>query len=175
MTIDEEIKNFFLEIEIREQLMPDNSLPEYLKKIQHYILLTHSDLDIDMLVRILSQIRYEAGDGLNNETWDKINLLILNSLDEIPYMPKLNIVENYGDLSKPLIEALRKLNTLRNEFAHPKIDILIKKYDIKTQNGKDQIQSLIRALKNARDLFLEHTEKSEACKFYVKKQLESSK
>jgi hypothetical protein len=70
MTIDEEIKRFFLEIDLRKQLLPEDSLPEYLQKIRNHVFEIHNWLDSDMLVRILSQIRFEAGEKLDNETWD---------------------------------------------------------------------------------------------------------
>lgn len=173
MTINEEINKFFLEYLIREKILPYDSLPEYLQKIQNHVILTHADLDIDMLVCILSQIRYEAGNELDNKTWNKISLLIQGSLGELSYMSKVSIIEGYGDVSEVLVKVLTNINRFRNEFAHPKIDLLLKKYDIKTSQGKIRIRNLARTLKRARNLFIEHTEKSEACKFYVKKQLEN--
>ncbi|MDP2637604.1 MAG: hypothetical protein Q8P26_00895 [Candidatus Levybacteria bacterium] len=169
MTIDEEIKRFFLEYHIREKIMPYSSLPEYLQKIQYYIILIHTDLDIDMLVRILSQIRYEAGDDLNNKVWNKINLLIQTSLEKLSYVAKVSTIEDYGDVSEVLIKSLMTVNRYRNEFAHPKVDVLLKKYDMKTSQGKIKIRNLVRTLKRARNLFLDYTKKSKACKFYIKK------
>ncbi|MFA4932745.1 MAG: hypothetical protein WC625_07565 [Caldisericia bacterium] len=175
MTIDEEINRFFLEYKLREKILPYNTLPEYLQKLQHYVLLTHGDLDGDMLVRILSQIRYEAGDYLNNKTWDKINLLIQSSLEQIPYMSKLNLIESYGDIPELLKKALEKLNFYRNKFAHPKIDLLLSDYNIKSHKGKVNIRDLIRALKRASDLFLQYAESSVVCNYYIKRQLEKEK
>jgi len=175
MTINEEINRFFLEYKLREKILPYNSLPEYLQKLQHYVLLTHSDLDGDMLVRILSQIRYEAGDDLDNKTWGKINLLIQSTLEQISYMSKLDLIDSYGDIPDPLKKALEKLNSYRNKFAHPKIDLLLIEYDINKPKGKDNIQALIRTLKNARDLFLQYAESSTVCNYYIKKQLEEEK
>lgn len=172
MTIDEEIKQFFLDYRIREKIMPYNMLPEYLQKIQHYVLTTHEHLDGDMLVRILSQIRYEAGDSLDNDTWKKVNLLIQDALDEIPFISKVSTIDAYGDISPELKQALEKVNSYRNEFAHPRVEALILKYDINTQTGKVNIRNVARALKRAQELFLDHAEFSEATKYYVAKQIE---
>lgn len=174
MTTDEEIKRFFTEYHIREKIMPYNTLPAHLQKMQHYVLVAHSDLDGDMLVRILSQIRYEARDTLTNEAWEKINLIIQDALEEIPYASKIGIIGAYGDVSQDLVSVLTKVNTYRNEFAHKSAEILMQKYDMKTSDGKIKIRDLTRAIKRAQELFLGHTEKSEACKLYVRKQIEIS-
>lgn len=175
MTIDEEINRFFLEYKLREQILPYNSLPEYLQKLQHYVILMHSDLDGDMFIRILYQIRYEAGDELKSETWSKINLLIQSTLEQIPYLSKLDLIEGYGDMSKVLKKSIQKLNSYRNKFAHPKIELLLQGYDIKSQKGKINIRDLIRALKRAKDLFLQYAESSTVCNYCIKKQLEEQK
>lgn len=174
MTTDEEIKRFFTEYHIREKIMPYNILPAHLQKMQHYIFVAHSDLDGDMLVRILSQIRYEAGDELTNGAWKKINMLIQTALEEIPYVSKIGIIGEYGDVTNDMISALIKVNTHRNEFAHKRTEILIQKYDIKTSEGKIKIRDLTRAIKRAQEMFLEHTQKSKACIYYVEKQIELS-
>ena len=175
MTIDEEINRFFLEYKLREQILPYNSLPEYLQKLQHYVILTHSDLDGDMLVRILYQIQYEAGDELKNETWSKINLLIQSTLEQIPYLSKIDLIEGYGDMPEILKKSIQKLNSYRNKFAHPKIELLLQEFDIKSPKGKVNIRDLIRALKRAKDLFLEYAESSTVCNYCIKKQLEEQK
>ena len=172
MKINEEINRFFLEGRLRDKIMPHDSFPKYLQEIQHRVMLAHSDLDVDMLVRILSQIRFEAGKALSNNAWSKINLLIQDSLRAIPYMFKVSIIKSYGDVSDELEQVLIKVNTYRNEFAHPRARFLLKKYDAKTKEGKVELRNLTRAMKKARDLFLEHAESSEACKYYVERQIE---
>lgn len=175
MTIDEEINRFFLEYKLREKILPYNTHPDYLQKLQHYVLLIHGDLDGNMLVRILYQIRYEAGDDLDKKTWGKIKPLIQSALEQIPYMSKLALIESYGDISEPLKKSLEKLNSYRNKFAHPKIDLLLGEYDIKSAKGKVNIRDLIRALKRAKDLFLQYAESSTICNYCIKKQLEEQK
>ena len=169
---EDEIRRFFVEYDLRGKIMPRSMLPSYLQKIQHYILSTHSHLDGDMLVRILSQIRFAAGDVLTNEAWEKINPLIKDALAEIPYASKISIIEVYEDVSKDLNQALTKVNSYRNEFAHKRPDLLVQKYDVETPAGKIKIRDLTRALKKANDLFLDHTEASEACKYFIRKQME---
>lgn len=175
MKIDEEIRRYFLKYRVRDIVIPDNSLPDHLKELQYYVILTHTVLDIDMLVRILCQIRYKAGDQLDSNIWNKINLIIQDALDQIQFMFKLNLIEQYDDFPDQLAKALKKVNILRIEFAHPKNEILIKKYDNSSRHGKIQIRNLFRALERAQILFLNYTENSEACKYYVKKQLEYEK
>jgi len=172
MKIVDEINRFILEGRIIDKLKPYGSFPKYLQELQHRVIQAHSDLDGDMLVRILSQIRYEAGDTLSNETWEKINLLVQQFLDAIPYTSKIPIIKSFGDVSEELEDALVKVNTYRNNFSHPKVSFLLEKYDAKTSKGKIELRNLTRAIKRAKDLFLEHTENSEACRFYVKKQIE---
>jgi hypothetical protein len=136
MKIDEEIKRFFLEVDIRKQILPNDTLPEYLEKLRNHVLEIHSWLDGDMLVRILSEIRYKAGEALDNETWEKINLLVQDSLVQIPYSSKITVIQAYGDLDPTLTAALFKVNTLRNEFAHKRPDHFLQKYDLNTPKGK---------------------------------------
>lgn len=174
MTTDDEIKKFFTEYQIREKIMPFNTLPAYLQKMQHYVLVAHSDLDGDMLVRVLSQLRYEAGDELTNSSWSKINMVIQNVLEEIPYSSKIGIISAYDDVSQDLITALTNVNKYRNEFAHKRAEILMQKYNIQTPDGKIKIRDLTRAIKSAQEKFLEHTQKSKACIYYVEKQIEFS-
>lgn len=171
---EDEIRRFFAEYDLKGKIMPRSMLPSYLQKIQHYILSTHSHLDGDMLVRILSQIRFEAGDKLTNKVWKRINPLIQDALAEVPYTSKISIIEVYEDVSKDLIRAITKVNTYRNEFAHKRPDILIQKYAVRIPAGKIKLRDLARALKKADDLFLDHTEASEACKYYIRKQMEIS-
>lgn len=172
LTIDEEIQQFLMEIDLRKQLLPDDSLPEYLQKIRNHVFEIHNWLDGDMLVRILSQIRFEAGEKLDNETWGKVNMLMQDALSQIPYTSKIPIIQSYDDVNSELIKALTKVNTLRNEFAHKSPGVLLQKYVNTTTNGKENIRNLLRAVKNAQDLFLKHTESSAACRYYVSKQSE---
>ena len=174
MTIDEEINRFYLRYRIQDKLW-SGALPEYLQELQHRVIHAHADLDIDMLVRILSQIRYEAGEVLSNEAWVKINPFIQQALDAIPYMSKVSIIKSYGDVSDKLWRALEKVNTYRNEFAHPRVSSLLEKYDLKTSKGKIELRDLTRAIERARNLFIEHTENSKPCNYYVHKQLEIMK
>ena len=171
MKTDEEINRFFLKGRIKDKIWL-GSLPNHLQELQHRVIQAHTELDVDMLVRILSQIRYEAGDVLSNEAWEIINPVIQQSLDAIPYMSKLSIIKSYGDISDKLERALIKVNAYRNEFAHPRTDFLLEKYNIKTSKGKVGLRDLTRAIERAEDLFLDHTQNSEACRFYVKKQME---
>ncbi len=173
MEIAKEIKRFFLQGRLRDKIMPYGSFPKYLQELQHRVILEHSDLDNDMLVRILSQIRFEAGNTLSNEAWGKINLLIQQSLEAISYMSKVSIIRSYGDVPEDLERALIKVNTYRNEFAHPRVSFLLEKYGAKTKEGKIELRNLTRAMKRANDLFIKHTESSEACKYYVIKQIET--
>lgn len=105
MTIDEEIKRFLMEIDLRKQLLPEDSLPEHLQKLRNHVFEIHNSLDVDMLVRILSQIRFEAGEKLDNETWDKVNLFIQDAFIQIPYMSKVQVIESYDDVSEELVRA----------------------------------------------------------------------
>lgn len=175
MKIDEEIKRFFLEVDIRKQILPNDTLPDYLQKLRNHVLEIHSWLDGDMLVRILSEIRYKAGDALSNETWEKVNLLIQDSLVQISYSSKIAVIQAYGDVDSTLAVASFKVNTLRNEFAHKRPDHFLQKYDLNTPKGKQNIRDVIRALKTAQDLFLAHGETSKACLYYVNKQFELMK
>lgn len=172
MKINDEINRFILEGRIIDEIRPFGSFPKYLQELQHRVIQAHAELDDDMVVRFLSQIRYEAGDVLSNEAWQKINLLVQQFLGAIPYMSKVSIIKSFGDVSDDLENALVKVNTYRNEFSHPKVSFLLGKYDAKNSKGKIELRNLTRAVKRAKDLFLEHTEKSEACKFYVRKQIE---
>lgn len=171
MKTDEEINRFFLKGRIKDKIWL-GSLPKHLQELQHRVIQAHAELDVDMLVRILSQIRYGAGDVLSNEAWVTINPLIQQSLEAIPYMSKISIIKSYGDVSEDLERALVKVNSYRIEFAHPRTDFLLEKYNIKTSKGKIGLRDLARAIERAEDLFLEHTQKSEACKYYVRKQIE---
>lgn len=174
MKTDEEINRFFLKQRIKDKLW-SGSLPKHLQELQHRVIHAHANLDVDMLVRILSQIRYEASDLLSNEAWEKINPWIQQSLDAIPYMSKVSIIKSYGDVSDELEKALAKVNAYRNEFAHPRTDFLLEKYDIKISKGKIRLRDLTRAIERAEDLFIEHTQNSNACNYYVKKQMEMMK
>ena len=171
MKTDEEIGRFFLKGRIKDKIW-SGSLPKHLQELQHRVIHAHAELDVDMLIRILSQIRHEAGDVLSNEAWVKINPLIQQSLDAIPYMLKVSIIKSYGDVSDGLERALEKVNAYRNEFAHPRTSFLLEKYNIKTSKGKMGLRDLARAIERAEDLFLEQTQSSDACKFYVRKQME---
>lgn len=171
MKTDEEIDRFFLKGRIKDKIWL-GSLPKHLQELQHRVIQAHAELDVDMLVRILSQIRYEAGNTLPNEAWEIINPVIQQSLEAIPYMSKLSIIKSYGDVSEELDRVLVKVNSYRIEFAHPRTDFLLRKYDIKTSKGKIGLRDLARAIERAEDLFLEHTQNSEACRFYVNKQIE---
>ena len=171
MKTDEEVNRFFLKCRIKDRI-GSSSLPKHLQELQHRVIHAHAELDIDMLVRILSQIRYETGDVLSNETWVKINPLIQQSLEAIPYMSKLSIIKSYGDIPDELERALEKVNAYRNEFAHPRTSFLLKKYNLETSKGKMGLRDLARAIERAGDLFLKHTQGSNACKYYVEKQIE---
>lgn len=171
MKTDEEISRFFLKGQIKDKIW-SGSLPKHLQELQHRVIHAHAELDIDMLVRILSQIRYETGDILSNEAWVKINPLVQQALDAIPYMSKVSIIKSYGDVSDELERALEKVNAYRNEFAHPRTSFLLEKYDLKTSKGKIGLRDLVRVIERAENLFLEHTQSSNACKYYVRKQLE---
>jgi len=174
MKIAEEIKRFFLECRVKDMLMPSRSFPKYFQELQHRVISAHSELDVDMLVRILAEIRFEAGDVLSNEAWIKINLVIQHSLEQISYMFKISIIKAYGDVSDDLENALVKVNTYRNEFVHPKVSFLLQKYNNKTAKGRIELRNLTRAIKRAQDLFLDHAEKSKAVNYYIKKQIEIS-
>jgi CRISPR/Cas system CSM-associated protein Csm2 small subunit len=172
VTIDEEIKRFFMEIELRKQILPENSLPEYLQKLRNHVFEVHNWLDTDMLVRILSQIRFEAGEKLDNETWEKINLLIQDALSQIPYTSKRDIIQSYDDVKTELVAAITKLNTARNEFAHKSPNFLLRKYSLDSSQGKLDIRDLLRTIKTTEKLFIEHSESSKACCYFVGKQFE---
>ena len=171
MKTDEEIRRFFLKGRIKD-IIWSGSLPKRLQELQHRVIQAHTGLDVDMLVRILYQIRYEAGDVLPIKVWIKINPLIQQSLDAIPYMSKVSIIKSYGDVSDELERALVKINAYRNEFAHPRTSFLLGKYNIKTSKGKVGLRDLARAIERAEDLFLEYVQSSDACRFSVRKQME---
>lgn len=171
MKTDEEIKRFYVKACIKDQIW-SGALPKHLQELQHRVIHAHAEFDSDMLVRILSQIRYEAGAVLSNEAWIIINPIIQQSLEAVPYMSKISIIKSYGDLSDELERALVKVNSYRNEFAHPRTDFLRKKYATNTSQGKIGLRDLMRAIERAEELFLEHTQSSVACKFYIQKQME---
>ena len=172
MTIDEEIKRFFMEIELSKQILPEDSLPGYLQKLRNHVFEVHNWLDTDMLVRILSQIRFEAGEKLDNETWEKINSLIQDALSQMPYTSKRDIIQSYDDVKAELTAAITKLNTVRNEFAHKSPNFLLRKYSLNSSRGKLNVRDLLRTIKTTERLFIEHSESSKACCYYVSKQYE---
>lgn len=174
MKIEEELKRFFLNQQIKAKIMPSEALPEYLQRLQHYVLLAHSGLDKFMLIRILYEIRYEAGEDLSEEVWEKIELTIQDALEVIPYKDKVFIISDYGDMSteKELVKALRKVNTYRNWFAHRDARFLRAKYDLQTSAGKVEIRNLIGDLERAEDLFLAYAESSKVCSYCIRRAME---
>ena len=142
----EEIKDFLNE---REDIDPDYISPE-LKNIQSYVLLSHARLERGMDYMILWEIRKNLK-KINKDSWYKTRKIVDSLLDHVGYRNKVEIISNYNDLSKQLVNSLNKVNKYRIEFAHPKGYSLRDKYNYNNPRGKQNIRDLLRCLKIAEE------------------------
>lgn len=148
VSVDEEIEQLEQSLISQENIHPDYTPPE-LKKLQGVVLAVHAHLENALGTRILLQIRKAVG-VTSEESWNQIVSTIKPMLENISYRNKVDIVESYGDETSGLIRILKKVNTYRVEFAHPKGFTLRSKYDKYDYRGKINLRDLLRCLNQAK-------------------------
>jgi len=141
-TIDKEIDELIDEIDFQGDVHPAYLSTE-LRTLQVRVISAHARLENSLETRIVYQFAKE-----NNFNAFQSSLSDILS-DYISFRNKIEIVKEYND-NFP-IEILLKVNTYRNEFAHPDGTKLRKEYNRSTPSGKINIRNLLRCLKLANE------------------------
>jgi len=155
ITIDKEIENLKNELDIRDDTHPDY-LPPELKDLQARVLAAHAYLESTLELIISSRIAKE----INEEDLRRaqivsipitiiprslfLNLTVSRLMNRLSFWEKLQVVKEF-DNEIPA-SSLEKVNSYRNEFAHPKGMNLRNKYDYSKKEGKINIRNLLRCL-----------------------------
>jgi len=158
ITIDKEIENLKNELDARDDTHPDYLLPE-LKDLQTRTLAMHAHLEASLELIILSRIAKE----INEEDFSRalitrspitiiprqffLNPTVYKLMNRLSFWEKLQIVKEF-DNEIPA-SSLEKVNSYRNEFAHPKGMNLRNKYDYNKKESKINIRNLLRCLVQA--------------------------
>lgn len=160
ITIEKEIENIKNYLNEAEDIDPDYMGRE-LKEIQNYAIITHGHAERCMETLILKQIKNQIektmGEFKKAEDWYPLHKKLEPLLESLSYREKLSILEdhywnksNSDELIKSLKKSLKKVNKLRNEFAHPKGMKLRNKYNYQTNKGKQNVRDLYRAFEKVR-------------------------
>lgn len=144
MTIDEEIEQHKQTLLSRESTHPDYLPPEILE-LQNRVIITHARLGISMGNVVLLKLK-ETLAPLDEEKWKQVLFVVAPLLDNTSYMGRLRTLEMYDDSPAGLLEALKKVNSYRIEFAHPEGMELRKKYNHSDSKAKQRIRDLLRGL-----------------------------
>lgn len=135
-----ELKNY---LSVTEDTHPDY-IPSSVKELQSLVLVTHAHLEVALETRILLQIKRKL-DDISDYYWERLLILLSPLLNSLRYRDKLIIIESYGDTTKELINALSRVNTRRNEFAHARGYQLNNKYN-RSPHAEENIRDLLRTL-----------------------------
>ncbi len=158
ITIDKEIENLKDKLDARDDTHPDY-LPPELKDLQARALAMHAYLEASLEIIILSRIAKD----IDEEDFRRaqtihipitiiprhlfLNPTVYKLMNRLSFWEKLQIVKEFDN--KISISSLEKVNSYRNEFAHPKGMNLRNKYDYNKKNGKINIRNLLRCLVRA--------------------------
>lgn len=143
--IDEEIDELKNELDNLGDIHPAYLTPE-LRELQARVISTHAHLEELLEIRIGYQFRKEGiikkGEDGTDVYFSQDFYRILSNY--VSFRNKIEIVKEYND-NFP-VNNLLKVNSYRNEFAHPKGMKLRDKYNYSTSSGKINIRDLLRCL-----------------------------
>lgn len=150
MTIDEEIA----ELKARISTMYDDS-PYYLGEDYETIQLDvlRSYMNTERAVELMIMIYFSIGLPLKTQKQFSMLSVEFNLLfKSVGFMDKVRYLENKVFKSEKQIEAYKKLNTYRNDFAHPDTFSLKRKYSTEDPQSKQKLRDLYRHLKYVNEL-----------------------
>ncbi|HTK03837.1 MAG TPA: hypothetical protein VL401_03690 [Alphaproteobacteria bacterium] len=117
--LKKEINYLEAKIDQREDADPEYLSPD-LKELGHRILFVHTSLERSMEILIIKNINRPILEKIDNDEKLRLNRSILVLIDRLSFVRKLEILtEMNKDMVKPFYTKLCKINSLRNEFAHP--------------------------------------------------------
>jgi len=172
-TIGEEIKQLSKALETLEDIHPDY-IPLELRDLQAKVIATHAHLETAIEICIL----YEIGKVFGSNFFGRgvaSKAIILGAiqplLNNLSYRNKREAFEGYKSAKPELVKALKKVNSYRIEFAHPKGMKLRKKFDYNDSKGKQNIRDLLRCLIRTNNKMNDYINKTIAIKKSRKKKV----
>jgi hypothetical protein len=147
LKIDQEIAEIENILDERESTHPDY-LPPELKELQARVLTVHAHIETTLENRIIVQINAEECLSNNNRNPRLIVPTLEALLEKMSFAEKNRVVEGFKD-GFP-VKAVKKVNMIRIEFAHPRGSKLCDKYNLQRSQGKENKRDALRALLNAK-------------------------
>lgn len=157
MQIDQEIEQLKSELSELEDIHPDYIFPE-IKELQTLVLACHAHLENALENRIrMEVVGLRTKDNfISVENWDKVSSKIQPLILSLSFMGKVKIIEDFKEVSPEFLKSLKKVNTHRIDFAHPKGSDLRIKYGLGSPKCKENTRDLLRCLKRSKDLMSDH-------------------
>jgi len=151
MKIDEEIKKLYQSLDIADDTHPDY-LPKELRELQYKVLSHHSHFEASLEILIIKNI--ESRIDCKSDKKMALSFELIPLLSRLSFMDKLNIVSQAYSVSDKFIKHMKKCNSYRIEFAHPKgLFVKVKYRDPKS--GKMEIRNLLRCFSESEVLINE--------------------
>lgn len=115
------------------------SIPPELEELQKHIINSH--IEIEKLMSEMIRVKLWARVYDKSNPLPSIRLLggIYQVVEYLPYKEKNRVLISLEPLFKPLKNRIKRMNEIRNEFAHTELRDLVKEYNLKDKNGAQKI------------------------------------
>lgn len=125
----------------------DDFSSQELRNIAAQIFFLHAEIERQMERRII--LEFFADQGLNAKTYESTSVIMTKTvflvINSLSFYQKLDVIKDFHDKELPE-GALRRVNAIRNEFAHPRQHGAKYKYDINTIDGKQNVIKILKDL-----------------------------